>query len=223
MHPFLWSLLLAIPLMGITESAEQPRYLALGDSYTCGEGVPADARWPVELARRLSAGGVACTAPEIIATTGWTTRELLAGIAARHPQGPYALVTVQIGVNDQFRGGGLDAYQADLKELLAVAVGFAGGRADHVLVLSIPDWGVTPFAAGQDRAGIAAAIDAFNAVGRAAARKCGARYVDVTPSSREAARDRALLAGDGLHPSALLYARWAELAAPLAHTIITER
>ncbi len=215
-------LVVAMAWWNAAVSAGEARFLALGDSYTSGEGVPADARWPVVLALRLAADGLALAAPEILATSGWTTRELLAGIAARHVQGPYALVTVQIGVNDQFRGGGLDAYQADLTELLAVAVGFAGGRADHVLMLSIPDWGVTPFAAGQDRAGIAAAIDAFNAVGRAAARRSGARYIDVTASSRAAARDRTLLAGDGLHPSAGLYVRWAELAAPMVHAIITE-
>ncbi len=223
MHPVLLALLLVHLLANSAVTAERPRFLALGDSYTCGEGVPAEARWPVVLARRLEADELPVAPPDILATTGWTTRELLNGMALPRPRGSYALVTVQIGVNDQFQGRGLDAYQADLNELLAAAVNLAGGRADHVLVLSIPDWGVTPFAAGQDRAGIAMAIDAFNAVGRVAARTCGARYVDVTPSSRAAARDRTLLARDGLHPSAALYARWAELAAPLAQAIITGR
>lgn len=145
---------------------------------------------------------------------------MLAALDARAPRGPYALVTVQIGVNDQYRGGDAETYRRDLVTALQAAIALAGGRADHVLVLSIPDWGVTPFARGRDRATIAAAIDAFNAVNRDETHRLGARYVDVTASSRAACDDARLIAADGLHPSAAMYAAWVELMAPQARAIL---
>jgi lysophospholipase L1-like esterase len=199
-----------------------PRYLALGDSYTIGESVGAADRWPVRLAALLRERGVAIADPEIVARTGWTVRELSQGIDAAAPRGPYELVTLLIGVNDQYRGGDAEAYRADFVAMLRRAVGFAGGRAERVVVLSIPDWGVTPFAAesGRDRGKIAAEIDRFNQINRQETERAGARYVDVTPFSRKAATDRAvssrLIAGDGLHPSGAMYAEWARLALPAA-------
>ncbi len=195
-----------------------PRYLALGDSYTIGESVDAADRWPVRLAALLREQGTAVGDPEIVARTGWTVRELAQGIDAVDPQGPYALVTLLIGVNDQYRGGDPEAYRADFVAMLRRAVGFAGARAERVVVLSIPDWGVTPFAAesGRDRGKIAAEIDRFNAINREETARAGARYVDVTPVSRKAAAERSLVAGDGLHPSGTMYAEWARLALPAA-------
>jgi lysophospholipase L1-like esterase len=195
-----------------------PRYLALGDSYTIGESVGASDRWPVRLAALLRERGSAVADPEIVARTGWTVRELSQGIDAADPHGPYALVTLLIGVNDQYRGGDPDAYRADFVAMLRRAVGFASGRAERVVVLSIPDWGVTPFAgeSGRDRGKIAAEIDRFNAINREETARAGARYVDVTPFSRKAATDRSLIAGDGLHPSGSMYAEWARLALPAA-------
>lgn len=192
-------------------------FLALGDSYTIGEGVAPDDRWPAQLARRLGDAGMGVAPPQIIATTGWTTDELDAGIAtAALARGAvFDLVSLLIGVNNQYRGRALDAYRREFAALLGRAVGFAGGRAGRVLVLSIPDWGVTPFADGRDRAGIAREIDAFNAAARDEAHRAGARWVDVTPISREPRE--AWLAGDGLHPSAAQYAAWAAAAeAPAA-------
>src|SRR6185369_1960468 len=140
--------------------AAAPRYLALGDSYTIGEGVaPAD-RWPVRLAALLSRHGIPFPPPEIVARTGWTTADLAAALDREPPVGPFALVSLQVGVNDQYQGGEADAdYRGRFRGLLRRAVGWAGGEPRGVLVLSIPDWGVTPFAQGQDRARIAAEID----------------------------------------------------------------
>ena len=192
------------------------RFLALGDSYTIGESVPESERWPVQLAALLRERGVNAEAPVIIARTGWTTDELAAGIEAARPEGRFDLVSLLIGVNNQYRGRDADEYRLQFRERLAQAISFAGGDARRVLVLSIPDWGVMPFAEGRDRARIAAEIDQFNAINREETSRAGARYVDVTPVSREATGNSALVAGDGLHPSGAQYKRWAELALPAA-------
>ncbi|HEX6036917.1 SGNH/GDSL hydrolase family protein [Longimicrobium sp.] len=192
------------------------RFLALGDSYTIGEGVDEADRWPVRLAGLLRERGIAIDEPEIIARTGWTTDELSAAIDEANPRGPYALVTLLIGVNNQYRGRDAEEYRAQFTDLLRRAVGFAGGDARRVIVLSIPDWGVTPFAEGRDRARIAAEIDVYNAINRDEAARAGARYVDVTAQTRSAGADPAFVVGDGLHPSALSYAEWARLALPEA-------
>lgn len=197
---------------GANDSGALPRFLALGDSYTIGERVTPAERWPVQLAALLAAGGTPCSPPEIIARTGWTTTELDAGIDAAAPRGSYALVSLLIGVNDQYRGGNAADYRPRFAHLLERAIAFAGGDARRVLVLSIPDWGVTPFAPASRRDHIAAAIDAFNVENRAATAARGARYVDVTPISRRAASDSSLVASDGLHPSGKMYRAWAEAA-----------
>jgi lysophospholipase L1-like esterase len=192
------------------------RYLALGDSYTIGESVGAEQRWPVQLAARLREQGLAVGEPQIIARTGWTTDELSAAIDQAAPSGPFDLVSLLIGVNNQYRGRDGQEYRAEFRALLLRAIGFAGGRPGRVIVLSIPDWGVTPFAAGRDRGRVAGEIDTFNAINRAEAGRAGARYVDITPASRAAAAHPALIAGDGLHPSGVMYAEWVELALPEA-------
>ncbi|HEV7587259.1 MAG TPA: SGNH/GDSL hydrolase family protein [Longimicrobium sp.] len=199
---------------------EGVRYLALGDSYTIGEGVEAGERWPARLAALLRARGIAVAEPEIVARTGWTTDELDAAIDVAAPHGSYGLVSLLIGVNNQYRGGAESIYRADFTTLLHRAIGFAGGDASRVVVLSIPDWGVTPFTEGRDRARIAAEIDAFNAAAREVTAELGARWVDVTPASRQAGSDRAMLVADGLHPSGRQYARWAELALPAAAAVL---
>lgn len=192
------------------------RFLALGDSYTIGEAVTAAERWPVQLTALLRDRGIALAEPEIVAVTGWTTGELSAGIDAAAPRGPFDLVSLLIGVNNQYRGLDVDDYRREFASLLARAVRLAGGRESRVLVVSVPDWSVTPFAEGHDRTAIASAIDRFNAAGRLEAGRTGARYVDITPGSRAAESDPALLAGDGLHPSGRMYADWARLAFPHA-------
>ena len=192
------------------------RFLALGDSYTIGEGVAAAERWPVQLAARLRAAGAAIESPEIIARTGWTTDELAAAIDQAAPRGPYRLVTLLIGVNNQYRGRDLENYRREFRGLLERAIGFAAGHAGRVVVLSIPDWGVTPFAARQKRSGIGDAIDRYNAVNREETAAASARYADVTPISRRTGGDAGMLIDDGLHPSPAMYREWVEIVLPEA-------
>lgn len=187
------------------------RILSLGDSYTVGEGVARDDAWPERLAALLRSREIAVAPPRIIARTGWTTDELSAGIDAAAPDGTYGLVTLLIGVNDQYRGGTADAYRRPFHALLERAIGFAGGTPTRAVVISIPDWSVTPFAAGRDRARIAAEIDAFNRINYDEAIRAGVHYVDVTRVSRRAAKEVDFVAGDGLHPSARMYEAWLPL------------
>ncbi|HEX8319098.1 MAG TPA: SGNH/GDSL hydrolase family protein [Longimicrobium sp.] len=216
-----WMLVLALGLAGCARQgtdtgAGKMKFLALGDSYTIGEGVAAADRWPVQLAALLREQGQDFAEPQIIARTGWTTDELSDAIDAADPRGPYDLVSLLIGVNNQYRGRGTEEYRAEFAGLLQRAIGFAGGDASRVIVLSIPDWGATPFAEGRSRANIAAEIDVFNAINRQETERLGARYVDITPQSRTAGSNPAFLAPDGLHYSGLTYAEWARLALPAA-------
>ena len=194
------------------------RYLALGDSYTIGEGVDAGERWPAQLVRRLHALGIAIDEPAVIARTGWTTDELAAAIEAATPEPPRALVSLLIGVNNQYRGRPLEEYADQFDALLAFAIAEAGDDARRVVVVSIPDWGVTGFARseGRDARAIADAIDAFNARASAAALAAGAAFVDVTWISREAGDAPSMLVADRLHPSAAQYALWVEEILPAA-------
>ena len=195
-------------------------YLALGDSYTIGEGVAAEGRWPVRLAAALGAQGVPLAEPQIVATTGWTTDELSAAMDAAAFAPPYDLVSLLIGVNNQYRGWPADEYRGEFRHLLARAIALAGHRPSRVLVLSIPDWGVTPFArdSGRDVEQIARELDQFNAAAREEAGRAGAAFVDITPLSRT---HPALLADDGLHPSDAQYALWADAALPVARRLLS--
>lgn len=195
---------------------EEIQYLALGDSYTIGEGVPPVGRWPDRLAGLLHERGLAIGPPRIIARTGWTTEELEAAIDDAAPARRFGLVSLLIGVNDQYRGRPVEEYRPRVEALIDRAIALARGDPGRSVVLSIPDWGVTPFAEGRDRARVAAEIDAYNAVQQAIAGARGARFVDVAPLSRRLGARREMLAADGLHPSAALYARWADLVLPAA-------
>ena len=187
-------------------SAEPKRFLALGDSYTIGEGVDSADTWPAQLTRALRVAKFDVGDPTIVARTGWTTDELASGISIASIDPPYELVTLLIGVNNQYRGRSAEKYHAEFVSLLAQSIEFAGGIASRVVVISIPDWGVTPFADGKDRAKIGVQIDAFNAINREEAQKAGARYADITAVSRE--KHDSWTVADGLHPSAAQYARW---------------
>ncbi|MGO4263294.1 SGNH/GDSL hydrolase family protein [Lysobacter sp. TAB13] len=199
-------------------------YLALGDSYTIGEAVPESGRWPVQLTVQLREHGIAVDAPRIIATTGWTTDELALALDLAEPLGQWDFVSLLIGVNNQYRGRSAVQYAAEFRDLLRRAIGYARGRADRVLVLSIPDWGATPFGATDQRGAevIGAELDVFN---RSAAQVCAqlnVAFVDITPVSRERASEAIMLAEDGLHPSAAMYAQWTALALPVARDLLRE-
>lgn len=207
----LFLVLLGLSMNAIAASAPK-RYLALGDSYTIGESVAEAGRFPIQLVAALREQGIQFDAPEIIARTGWTTAELQEAIDLAKPKPPYDLVTLLIGVNNQYRGGDLRRFRSEFAKLLLHAIAFAGRNKQQVLVVSIPDWGVTPFARNDKRGArrIGKQIDAFNAEAHAICAKSGVRFIDITPISREGGGEAPMLAADGLHPSAAMYARWVE-------------
>ena len=183
-------------------------YLALGDSYTIGEMVDEKDRFPVQLVNRLRGDSISINEPVIIATTGWTTDELMAAIKEKNIKDTFNIVTLLIGVNNQYRGRDAENYRTELKQLLDIALNYAGGKKEHVFVLSIPDWGVTPFAEGKDRGKIAAEIDEYNSVKKEECEKLGVKFYDITEISRTS--DPALTASDGLHPSGKMYSMWVD-------------
>jgi len=194
--------------------------LALGYSYTIGESVDPPLRRPTQLAECLRREGIPTLEPVIIARTGWTTDDLARGVEEDGLTGTYDLVSLLSGVNNQYQGRKLEEYRLQFLDLLSRATSFAGEDPRRVLVLSIPDWGVTPFAEGRDRVQIAREIDAFNRSCRNESSAAGVWYLDVTEISREAATDRGLVAQDGLHPAGTMYARWAEAVLPIAKEIL---
>jgi lysophospholipase L1-like esterase len=198
------------------------RYLALGDSYTIGEMVAERDRWPIQLAGLLENDGLTAEVT-IIARTGWTVDELWQGIQANPPEGTYDMVSLLIGVNDQYRGYPVDGYREDFRFMLGKAIEYAGGDPKRVIVLSIPDWGFTPFAADRDTEPISRQIDEFNAVNLEETKSAGAHYVDVTVISRMAMDDFELIAADRLHPSGKMYRMWAEKVLPIASVILKDQ
>ena len=202
------------PVVIPVETPQKSNFLALGDSYTIGEGVLVNDRWPVQLAAALNQRGFAVETPHIIARTGWTTDELMLAIEAAGIKDTFQLVSLLIGVNNQYRGRSAEQFRGELVQLLEKAIAFAGNEPKRVFMFSIPDWGVTPFAEGRDRARIAREIDAYNTVIREETAKLNVLFVDITRISREAANDPALLASDKLHPSGKMYGRWVDELLP---------
>ena len=184
---------------------EKLTYLALGDSYTIGEGVDASQRWPVQLAQRWG-----WAQPHIIATTGWTTFELLDAIDHATLAKSYDRVSLLIGVNNQYRGLALQAYRDDLKKLAEIMLQLVSGKARHIFLLSIPDYSVTPFAREKQPEKIAEEIFHFNQAKEAFARENGFQYVYITDLSIRAAKQNELLVKDQLHPSGLQYQQWVD-------------
>jgi lysophospholipase L1-like esterase len=189
-------------------------YLALGDSYTIGESVPPDEAFPGQLTAGLYRMGYKVSAPKIIAQTGWTTSELISAINRAALTQKFKIVTLLIGVNNQYRNLDINTYRTEFLQLLNTALAYANGDKAHVFVLSIPDWGVTPFAEGRNRAQIAAQIDQYNAINKEITLGAGISYIDITPISRSVANDASLIAGDGLHPSGKMYGLWVEKLLP---------
>jgi len=196
------------------QDKERLKYLALGDSYTIGEGVGSSLRYPVQIADSLKRRGYSIASPEIIAVTGWTTSDLKTGIKTADPRGPYDLVSLLIGVNNQYRGMDINIYRKEFGELTDQAIFYAGNDTGRVIVFSIPDWGVTPFASGRDREKIAGEIDQYNAINQDITLSKGIVWIDVTGISRLAEKDETLIAADGLHPSGKMYTEWVRVAVP---------
>lgn len=184
-------------------------FLSLGDSYTIGESVPEADRWSVQLAALLRKEGIAVAPPDIIARTGWTTADLMDGIKEARKKKDYKLVSLLIGVNNQYRGQGIERYRTEFRGLLETSIEYANGRKQRVFVLSTPDWGVSPFGAKGDRAKVAREIDAFNVVAKEECDKAGILYIDITPISRSGLGDPSMFASDGLHFSGKMYGLWA--------------
>lgn len=196
-------------------------YLALGDSYTIGEGAAEADRWPVQLASLARAQGLSLASPDIIARTGWTTAELQAAIAASgNHRTDYGLVSLLIGVNNQYRGQSVELYRTEFRQLLGTAVAYAGGKASHVVVLSIPDWGQTPFAQGRDQVQIAHDIDQFNAVAQAECQQAGIAFVPITDLTRAAAGEAHQFTTDGLHYTGHQMSHWASRALPVVQGLL---
>ena len=185
-------------------------YLALGDSYTIGESVPIYENFPYQTVQLLRAKGLKVQAPEIVARTGWTTDELMIGIEKTKFLKEYGIVSLLIGVNNQYRGRKIVEFGEQFEMLLDKAISFAGGKKEHVFVISIPDWGATPFAAGRDRKKIEEEINAFNALKKKLTLEKGITFIEITEGSRAATNDESLVAKDKLHPSGKEYAKWAE-------------
>jgi len=204
-------------------SGGELRYLALGDSYTIGEAVAPAQRWPQQLITRLREDGIAIADPQIVAVTGWTTDELSAGMDAATLVPPYDLVSLSIGVNNQYRGRDTENYRREFAALLQRAIALAGRRAQRVFVVSIPDWGATRFGieSGRDVATIARELDAFNAINREEALREHVAWADVAAISRAAGAAAAELAEDGLHPSGRQYTAWLTTILPAARTALS--
>jgi len=200
---------------------QSKEYLALGDSYTIGESVDYLERFPVQLVNRLKFSGINMEQPKIVAKTGWTTDELLSALNAEPLPHDFDLVTLLIGVNNQYRGRAIENYREEFEVLLERAIDYAGGDSTRVIVISIPDYGVTPFGKKRGRKQIAKEIDSFNQVNREIAAHFGVAYVNVAEISRDALRQTILVADDELHPSGEMYKRWVEELLPLATNILT--
>ncbi len=188
-------------------------YLALGDSYTIGQAVSENERFPAQAAAALVRDSINMGTPQYIATTGWTTINLQNAIAAQHPVGPYDAVTLLIGVNDQYQHLDTGGYRTRFAQLLQQAVQLAGNRKERVFVLSIPDYSVTPYGGGDTT--IRDQVNEFNAINKKITLNNNVAYIDITPASRLAATQPNLVASDGLHPSGAQYALWVQLLAPV--------
>ncbi|MDB5230039.1 MAG: hydrolase family protein [Chitinophagaceae bacterium] len=185
-------------------------YLALGDSYTIGEGLPLHESFPYQLIQLLREKGLHFYAPEIVAQTGWTTSELAEHLLHHQLNEKYDFATLLIGVNNQYRGLSIEDYKTDFEFLLRKAVHYAGGISDHVFILSIPDYSKTPFVKGKDTHKIETEINAYNELNKNIAQQQKVQYISITDESKKTAKDKSLLAADGLHYSAVAYKTWAE-------------
>ena len=199
--------LISILLDAQSQNTRSIRFLALGDSYTIGESVAEKDRWPNRLAQELSQRSNHTVLPAIIATTGWRTDNLINAIRIAKLKEDYDLVSLLIGVNNQYQGKAIEPYAAEFEELLKTAIRLAKGKRENVFVVSIPDYGFTPFGL-KNKERISGEINQFNQVNKKLADQYQVRYVNITSISRQGLIDPDLVASDGLHPSAKMYALW---------------
>lgn len=209
MHRYLLFISLLMTL-SISMNAQEKKYLALGDSYTIGESVSEAERWPNQLRDSLNKKGYAIGKPTIIATTGWRTDNLKNAMNIAQIKPEYDLVSLLIGVNNQYQGKSSDQYAIEFEDLLKTAIHLAKGRKENVFVVSIPDYGFTPFGKPKQEA-ITKAIDLFNEINARITYKYKVQYFNITEISRDGLTDPSLVAGDGLHPSGKMYAQWVEM------------
>lgn len=198
----------------------QQTYLALGDSYTIGQSVTQADRFPAQTTTLLKSSGIKMADPKYIATSGWRTDDLYAAIMNQQPTGSFDVVSLLIGVNDQYQRRDTTGYRDRFRQLLLRSISLAGNKRNHVFVLSIPDYSVTPFAANADTAFIRMQIDQFNQINREVTILESCQYLDITLSTREAAFDLSLIASDGLHPSGKEYGKWAGWLAPMMRSVL---
>jgi lysophospholipase L1-like esterase len=209
-----WLLLIFTPSLMAqkVDRNEKIKFLVLGDSYTIGESVAEDQRWPVQLMKAFEQEGYSVEPPTIIATTGWRTDDLKKAILPLKPPHDYTLVSLLIGVNNQYQGKPVARYALEFEELLLMAISHAGGDKSKVFVVSIPDYGFTPFGKEKQSA-ISNALNEFNHVNKSITEKNGVRYFNITDISRQGLEDTTLVADDGLHPSGKMYGQWVKLMA----------
>lgn len=186
------------------------RYLALGDSYTAGYLVPKQQSLPYQLVRRLAANGFKTARPEVIAHNGWNTRQLLDTLSRKKPTGNFDIVTLFIGVNNQYRGYTLPDYESDMTQLVKDCVRYAGKNKAHVLIIGIPDWSITPFGADKNPQQMALEIADFNTINKKVSEKMGVKFIDMFSISRKMKEDPEAVASDKLHPTEKTYAIWAD-------------
>ncbi|MBA3675426.1 MAG: SGNH/GDSL hydrolase family protein, partial [Chitinophagaceae bacterium] len=177
-------------------------------------------RFPNQIVQLLNNDTIKISDPKIVAVTGWTTANLINALNSSPPQINYSLISLLIGVNNQYQGRSVEDYKIEFTLLLNNAIKYAGFKPNHVFVLSIPDYSVTPFAQNSDDKKIASEIDSFNLANKSISMQLGVHYLDITPISREAKNDLSLIADDGLHPSGLQYKQWADLLAPMMNKVL---
>ncbi|MEO9887623.1 MAG: SGNH/GDSL hydrolase family protein [Balneola sp.] len=199
---------------------EKTSYLALGDSYTIGESVADDLRWPVQLVQKLNNSGFSVQPPEIIAKTGWTTNELQAAIAKEKPKNNFDLVSLLIGVNNQYRGYPIEQYTKEFTELLKQAISFANDNPKNVFVVSIPNYGVTPFGMGKGEDKIRQELLIYDSIADSISSEFNISFINITPVSEKAKEDPTYIANDQLHPSGKQYTEWVDLILPRVKTIL---
>lgn len=201
-------------MIGDTALKDTVTYLALGDSYTIGESVTVADSYPYQLTALLRENKLKVDKPEVIAQTGWTTANLISAISTANLNTKYSLVTLLIGVNNQYQHFDPELYRTEFDQLVNTAIKHAKGGRKKVFVLSIPDYSVTPFAQNSDKQLIASQLAQYNAINQGESLRYGVNYIDITPISLQARTELSLVANDGLHPSGKMYRLWVQRLLP---------